>query len=174
MALRVEAKHLYQQADELWSQGKLRTAFRLFLAAAKAGMVAAFNIVASFYDQGNGVRANEKAALYWYRRAYQGERNQVAANNIGCIWRDEGKLDRAVWWLKRAVELGDPNYGCCESPRACCVPVGCDCGWAGALALGLRRVLNVWKFSPAFGTDSRCAPSRAPSRRRSCQARRAA
>jgi TPR repeat protein len=31
----------------------------------------------------------------------------LAANNIGIIWRDRGKPDRALFWLRRAVRLGD-------------------------------------------------------------------
>jgi len=86
----------------------MRSAFRLFLAAAKYGMVQAFGTVAQFYDRGEGVRANQKAALYWYRRAYR-HGSDTAANNIGCIWRDRGNLSRGICWLKRAVELGDDD-----------------------------------------------------------------
>jgi len=86
----------------------MRSAFRLFLSAAKNGMVPAFGTVAQFYDRGEGVKANQKAALYWYRRAYR-HGSETAANNIGCIWHDRGKLSRGIWWLKRAVELGDDD-----------------------------------------------------------------
>jgi len=104
----VEANRLYERADECWSQGRLRPAFRLFLAAAKGGVVPAYRIVGQFYDQGDGVKANEEAALYWYRRAsHHGD--ECAANNIGCIWRDRGKLRRAIWWFKRAAESGDDD-----------------------------------------------------------------
>jgi TPR repeat protein len=96
----------YQRADEEWSLGRLKRAFRLFLAAAKAGNVSAFGVVAQFYDHGYGVKTNQTAALYWYRRAYR-YGDFVAANNMACIWRDRGKLSRAIWWLKRAVKLGN-------------------------------------------------------------------
>jgi len=101
-----EANSLYQRADEEWRRGRLRSAFRLFLAAAKAGMASAFGIVGQFYDHGDGVKANGSAALYWYRKAYRHGSNS-AANNIGCIWRDRGNLGRAILWLKRAANLGD-------------------------------------------------------------------
>jgi uncharacterized protein len=107
-AREVEANRLYQRADRLWSQGRMRPAFRLFLAAAKAGIVPAFRTVGQFYDRGDGVKANQEAALYWYRRAYR-HGSESAANNIGCIWRDRGKLSRAMWWLKQAVKLGDDD-----------------------------------------------------------------
>jgi len=107
-AREVEANRLYQQADKHWSRGRMRSAFHLFLAAAKAGMVPAFRTVGQFYDRGDGVKASQEAALYWYRRAYR-HGSDSAANNIGCILRDRGELSRALWWLKRAVRLGDDD-----------------------------------------------------------------
>jgi uncharacterized protein len=49
-----------------------------------------------------GVKHNRDLALYWYRRGSSG-----AASNIGTVWRDEGKLGRAITWFQRAVKLGD-------------------------------------------------------------------
>jgi len=66
-----KAAALYQRADECWTKGKLSDAFKLFLAAAKAGFVPAYYTLASFYDQGTGVKANRSAALYWYMRAFR-------------------------------------------------------------------------------------------------------
>jgi TPR repeat protein len=106
MARQIEANELYQRADEHWSRGRLRPAFRLFLAAAKAGIEDALGIVGYFYDDGVGVKADQDAALYWYRRAYR-HGSDSAANNIGCIWRDRKKFSRALMWFKRAVRLGD-------------------------------------------------------------------
>jgi TPR repeat protein len=45
----------------------MRSAFRLFLAAAKAEIVPAFRTVGQFYDRGDGVKANQETALYRYR-----------------------------------------------------------------------------------------------------------
>src|SRR5487761_369194 len=82
---------LYQRGDEAWRKGNLRSAFRFFLSAARTGMLPACGIVANFYDHGMGVKSNEHAALYWYRRAAR-DGDRSAANNIGCIWRNRGKL----------------------------------------------------------------------------------
>jgi TPR repeat protein len=102
-----------QRAEECWTEGKLSDAFKLFLASAKSGFVPAYHILASFYDEGTGVKANQRAALYWYMRAFR-EHNSwyrggdsTSANNIGCIWRDKGRPKTAIMWLKRAVRLGD-------------------------------------------------------------------
>jgi uncharacterized protein len=110
---RVQASVLYQRAEELWTEGRLPYAFNLFLAAAKTGFVPAYRILASFYDQGTGVKANRRAALYWYMRAYRQHDtwyrrgDSTSANNIGCIWRDRRKSQTAIMWFKRAVRLGD-------------------------------------------------------------------
>lgn len=103
---RNDANELYQRAEEEWRRGRLRSAFRYFLAAARAGMIPAFGIVAQFYDQGDGVKANENAALHWYHRAYRNGDHSVA-NNIGCILRDRNKLAQALLWFRRAAKQGD-------------------------------------------------------------------
>lgn len=98
----------YQQGEEAWRRGEMRSAFRNFLAAAEAGMAPAFRVVGQFYHHGEGVKADERAAISWYRRA-SANGDESAANNIGCIWRDRGKPGSALRWFKRAVELGDAD-----------------------------------------------------------------
>ena len=108
-----KANVLYGRAEKCWADGELQTAFRLFLAAANAGFVPAFEIVGQFYDHGTGVKANEKAALHWHKRAYREGSSwylqglSTSASNIGCICRDNKKLARAIMWFQRAVKLGD-------------------------------------------------------------------
>lgn len=110
---------LCQRAEKQWSDGDLRAAFKLFLAAAKAGWVPAFSTVAHFYDNGWGVKTNIDAALHWYTRAYSEnaawyraahrrvDSDSTSANNIGCILRDRGERRKAIVWFQRAVNLGD-------------------------------------------------------------------
>lgn len=93
------------RAHRQWECGKLRSAFRLFLAAAKRGELTAQVDLGYFYDTGIGMKPNRAAAMYWYARAYRkGEAS--AANNMGTVYRDEGKLTRAILWLQRAIEMG--------------------------------------------------------------------
>lgn len=106
MSQAINANALYQRAQEEWKRGRLKSAFRLFLAAAKAGCNPARSTVGCFYDQGIGVKADEDAALHWYRLAYRSG-SMLATNNIGVIWRDRGKIRRALLWFERAVRLGD-------------------------------------------------------------------
>ncbi|MGH9746547.1 MAG: tetratricopeptide repeat protein [Candidatus Acidiferrales bacterium] len=106
----IRANELYRRGDEAWSKGHLRPAFRLFLAAARAGMEAAFSTVGNFYHNGIGVNANPDTALDWYRLAYRAGARSVA-NNIGCILRDRKKFGQAIEWFRRAVQQkdGDAN-----------------------------------------------------------------
>ena len=103
---KVKADRLFSQACRLEEQGKMRSAFRLMLAAAKLGDIGAQLNVGNYYDDGKGVRRNRESAVYWYRRAYR-RGYCSAAHNIGVIWRNEGKLRRALYWFSRAVSLGD-------------------------------------------------------------------
>jgi TPR repeat protein len=113
----IRASHLYQLAEKHWTDGELRRAFRLFLAAAKTGLVPAFDRVAQFYDNGWGVKTNFDAALYWYEQAYRNGHSEhrralrlgltTIANNIGCILRDRGERKKSIGYFQRAAKLGD-------------------------------------------------------------------
>src|SRR5882757_2261991 len=96
---------LFIRANREEDQDNLRSAFRLFLAAAKAGDVNAPARVGYCYDVGQGVRSNPAKALYWYRRAYR-RGDAIAAYNMGTIWRDRRNLRRAEEWFRRSVRLG--------------------------------------------------------------------
>jgi TPR repeat protein len=97
---------LFTRADKLEDRGKIKAAFRLFLAGAKAGDIGCQLNVGNYYDDSKGIRRNREAALYWYRRAYQ-RGSAAAASNLGIMWRNEGKPRRALSWFKRAVKMGD-------------------------------------------------------------------
>ena len=96
---------LFIRADREGDLGHMRSAFRLFLAAAKAGDVNAQTRVGYCYDVGQGVRVDRSAALHWYMRAYR-RGDAIAAHNIGTIWRDRQNSRRAAEWFRRAVRLG--------------------------------------------------------------------
>lgn len=96
----------FEQANRQWEAGKLGSAFRLFLTAAKAGDLGAQLNLGNFYSDGIGVKPNRVKALYWYRRAY-GRGSGSAANNIGVLFHDEKRLKQALAWFERAVKLRD-------------------------------------------------------------------
>ena len=55
---------LFMRADKLADEGDFKSAFRLFLAAAKAGDSSCQINLGNFYDDGKGVRRNRSAAMY--------------------------------------------------------------------------------------------------------------
>src|SRR5216684_1715323 len=81
---------LFTRADELEEKGKLKSAFRLFLAAAKAGDTGCQINVGNYYCDGKGIRRNLSVGLYWYKRAYR-RGDASAAGNIGMTWKNQGK-----------------------------------------------------------------------------------
>jgi TPR repeat protein len=97
---------LFIRADRQEARGNLKGAFRLFLAAAKAGDSGCQLNVGNYYDDGKGVRRNRVAALYWYKRAYR-RGDAAAAYNIGITWRNECQPKRALSWFRRAAKMGD-------------------------------------------------------------------
>jgi TPR repeat protein len=97
---------LFIRANKEAEAGNLKVAFRLCLAAAKAGDSSCQINLGNLYDEGSGVRRNRSAAMYWYKRAYRrGER--CAAHNIGVMWRNEKKYGKALNWFRKAVRFGD-------------------------------------------------------------------
>ncbi len=101
-----DADVLFIRAEKHEENGELRSAFRLYLAGAKAGDTGCQLNVGNYYDAGTGVRRNRLAALYWYQRAYR-RGVSSAATNIGIMWRNENNPKRALGWFQRAVRLGD-------------------------------------------------------------------
>jgi TPR repeat protein len=105
-----ELDDLFTRADGQWEAGNLRSAFRLFLAAAKGGDPSSQTSLGYLYDRGIGVKPNRALALYWYRRAYR-KGVSSAASNIGSLYREENKPKQALEWFERAIQLKDvqPN-----------------------------------------------------------------
>jgi TPR repeat protein len=101
-----DVEELFIRSGKMEESGKLRSAFRLLLAGAKAGETGCQLNVGNYYDAGTGVRRNRKAALYWYKRAYR-HGMASAAHNIGIVWRNEKSPKRALEWFQKAVRLGD-------------------------------------------------------------------
>jgi tetratricopeptide (TPR) repeat protein len=97
---------LFERANEEWDKGNLRSAFRLFLAGAKAGDDGCQVNLGNFYADGIGMRPHRKAGMYWYLRAYR-QGSCAAASNIAVVYRNENKINKALAWFQRAVALKD-------------------------------------------------------------------
>jgi hypothetical protein len=101
-----ELEALFQRADEQYEKGNYKSAFRLCLAPAKGGSWRGQLALGNFYMNGFGVKPNRDLALYWTRRAYR-QGCGAAAYNIGTLYRDEQKFNRARAWFERAMRLND-------------------------------------------------------------------
>jgi len=97
---------LFQRADKAWEAGDLRSAFRLFFRAAKAGDIGCQVNLGTFYCDGLGVKPNRVKALFWYRRAYR-RGSAAAATNISNLYFHESRWNHQFAWLERAISLGD-------------------------------------------------------------------
>jgi uncharacterized protein len=99
---------LFKDAHAAWEGGRLKVAFRLFAAQAKAGDGGARLNLGYFYDVGLGTRKNKAQALRWYRLAYR-QGSGAAASNIATVYRDKGRPALGLAWYKRAVSLKDDD-----------------------------------------------------------------
>jgi TPR repeat protein len=81
------ACNLFLRANEHWDRGELKSAFRLFLRAARAGDSGARVNLGYFYDSGLGVKPNRDLALYWYRRAYRQRSERGGLKHRHCLAR---------------------------------------------------------------------------------------
>ncbi|PTL77132.1 tetratricopeptide repeat protein [Vitiosangium sp. GDMCC 1.1324] len=106
-----KARHMdlevkFNEASAHLDAGHHREAFRLFHEAARAGHQASWLNVGYCFDVGRGVRRSRERALFWYRKAVS-KGDGAAANNIGTMYRDEGRPRLAARWFQKAVSLGD-------------------------------------------------------------------
>jgi TPR repeat protein len=105
---RNRATERFRRASEAWEAGRHRSAFRLFLLAAKAGDAGAQLNLGYFYDEGIGVHKNPTLALMWYRRAHNN--GDVSAScNIGLFLKARGDLDGAARWFNRSIQRGNDD-----------------------------------------------------------------
>lgn len=98
----------FSRACTLLDEERAREAFRLFSAAARAGHLEAQSNLGYLFDTGTGVRRSRIKALHWYRKAAR-RGDPAAANNIGTLFRDEGKPRLALRWFEKAVALGNED-----------------------------------------------------------------
>jgi len=109
-ARQAELDDLFRRADDQYEKGRFKSAFRLYLAAAKGGDPSCQLNLGNFYHNGIGVKPNRDSALFWYRRAYR-QGTGAAAHNIGILFRGESNFNQALAWFGRAVKKhdGDAN-----------------------------------------------------------------
>jgi TPR repeat protein len=102
---RMDLEMKFNEACAHLDAGNHRAAFRLFQQAARAGHRASWLNLGYCFDGGRGVRRSRERALFWYRKAAS-KGDGSAANNIGTVYRDEGRPRLAARWFQKAVSLG--------------------------------------------------------------------
>jgi hypothetical protein len=85
------------------SAAKAAQWFRL---AAERGSTPAQNSLGVLLGNGNGVRKNVEEALLWLKKSFRAG-DSCAAQNIAITYRENGDLQTAFKWFRRAAEAGD-------------------------------------------------------------------
>lgn len=99
-------KSLFEQASQVWEEGKTKKAFELFRKAAKQGDKGALLNLGYCYDEGVGTRKNIRKAMCWYEKA--AKTGELAAyTNIAIYHCSIGDFERAKQWFLDALEKGD-------------------------------------------------------------------
>ncbi|SSY70387.1 SEL1-like repeat protein [Alysiella crassa] len=83
--------------------------FKQLLASAQAGDADCYKAVAVCYSTAYGVAADEEQALYWYKKAWKHQHHSEIAIAIAHIYFNQNSTRNAVYWLEKAVDLGNPN-----------------------------------------------------------------
>jgi len=101
-AQRAAAEQLWQQAADLVDRNRYRDAMPLLFKAANMGHARAQSMLGIAFQDGEGVKANDRAAAYWFSAAAsQGHR--AAQYALGGMYEEgEGGLPKS---LARATEL---------------------------------------------------------------------
>lgn len=99
----------YAQAVQAYTKHNFQAAFRILKPLAKQGDKTAQHNLAVLYQDGLGVKADAKQALYWYEQAAkQGEAE--AQFMAGKMYSDgdgvEQDYAKAVYWYTKAAEQG--------------------------------------------------------------------
>jgi TPR repeat protein len=98
---------LLAKAFSQWEKGRYRSAFSLFLKAAHRGNHTAEHNIGFFYDVGKGTKQSPKEALYWYKRAWRGDKQASTCSNIARVYADLNSHRRSMFWWKKAMSKKD-------------------------------------------------------------------
>jgi TPR repeat protein len=98
---------IFVTATGLMEKGRLGPAFRAFRQAAESGHASSQHNLALCFEMGYGTRRSVEKALEWYKKAWRNDQQTGTCLNIAQLYREEKKPGRALYWLEKALELGD-------------------------------------------------------------------
>jgi TPR repeat protein len=86
-----------------------RQALSLYRQAAELGHAKSMNLLGRYLEEGRDCPADPLAARLWYRRSAEGGdfRGQFS---YAALLADEGQVDEAMSWLRRAWAAGNQNF----------------------------------------------------------------
>lgn len=84
-------------------------ALALYKRAAELGHAKSMNLLGRYLEEGRVCPADAKAARDWYRRSAEGGdfRGQFS---FAAVLADEGNIDEALVWLRKALDGGNLNF----------------------------------------------------------------
>lgn len=84
-------------------------ALNLYRRAAELGHAKSMNLLGRYLEDGRGCQTDPQAARDWYRRAAEGGdfRGQFS---YAAVLADEGRVDDALGWLRKALAGGNLNF----------------------------------------------------------------
>ncbi|MFS2070984.1 tetratricopeptide repeat protein [Pseudomonas sp. CT11-2] len=84
-------------------------ALNLYRRAAELGHAKSMNLLGRYLEEGESCLADPLAARVWYRRSAEGGdfRGQFS---YAALLADEGHVDEALSWLRRALATGNQNF----------------------------------------------------------------
>lgn len=84
-------------------------ALNLYRRAAELGHAKSMNLLGRYLEEGKSCLADPLAARLWYRRSAEGGdfRGQFS---YAALLADEGHVDEALSWLRRALATGNQNF----------------------------------------------------------------
>ena len=97
---------LFEEANTLYDQGNLESAFQLFLKAAELGDSSSMNRLACMYADGEGISRDIDKSIYWDQKAAE-LGNTSSLLNLAITYRTVGDMVSAKSWFERAIEFGD-------------------------------------------------------------------
>lgn len=97
---------IIRRSNRLWKSGDTKEAAAVLKRAAEMGIHEVYNNLGVFYEKGIGVRRDTSKALRFYKLAITAERDTGSMMNIATLYRTAGNMNRARYWLMKAIECG--------------------------------------------------------------------
>ncbi len=97
---------MFFEAYEEKKKGNIDSALRIYNKAALLGDGDSCLNLGHIYDVGDGVEEDKDKALDLYKKAWRISHRPSSCNNIAIIYLEKGRMNLAIKWWNKAVDLG--------------------------------------------------------------------